>query len=496
MSLRQRPFLVLSSIVSLLFAGLLAYSQTGATAWDEGFHVLAAQLIKNGKRPYVDFIFPQTALNAYWVAAWMRVFGDSWRMVHALAATLTAGAVLLAADFVLRRLPILGWRLAAAVTVAIATGLNVMVFEFGTVGQAYGFCLFMIVAAFRAAIRAVERKATIWPALAGFAAGAAAASSLLTAPVGPVLLIWMLLQNRIGNRWTKLAAFLAGALIPFLPLLRLFVEGPRQVRFSIFDYNFFFRQVEWEGAIEHDVGVLISLIDSSQALLLGLLALAGLLYLVRRSEWDRSRRAEFYLCAWLALALSIHISNAHPTFARYFLFTAPFLAILASVGLYAVGSRLDSTDHPWRPALVLTILVSLGLAKALYERRNNMNWSDFEHIARKVEEVTPPQQPFMADEFAYFLTKRQPPSGMELEDSHKLNNLTPDLAASLHVLPRAQLDRQVREGRFYTVETCDDDDERIEALHLPELYSKKAEISGCSIYWDWGKGHVGAGSKN
>ncbi len=482
--------------MSLLFAGLLVYSQTGAVAWDEGFHLLAAQLIKSGKKPYLDFLFPQTALNAYWVAAWMRVFGESWRLVHALAATLTASAVWLTGDFVLRRLPVLNWRLPAALAAAFATGLNAMVFQYGAIGQAYGLCLFLIVAAFRISIATVERNALLWPALAGFASGAAAASSLLTAPVGPVLLLWIVLQNRIGNRWTKSAAFLAGALLPFQPLLWLFLQAPRQVRFNIFDYHFFFRQVEWGGAIQHDLEVLTSWIDSSPALLLGLLALAGLLFIARRSNWDHRQRAEFYLCAWLVLALSVHISTAHPTFARYFLFTAPFFAILASVGLYAAGSRLDSPNRPWPSVVVLTVLLSLGLAKAIYDEHDNMNWSDFEQVARKVQEVTPPGQALLADEFVYFLTKRQPPSGMELADSHKLNNLPPDFAAELHILPRRELDKQVNLGKFSTVETCDDDDERILELHLPQLYSRKADVSGCSVYWDWTKGHSGGAAKN
>jgi 4-amino-4-deoxy-L-arabinose transferase-like glycosyltransferase len=482
--------------VSLLFLGLLVYSLTVAVAWDEGFHLLAAQLIKAGKRPYLDFLFPQTALNAYWVAAWMRLFGESWRMVHALAAVLTAGAVLLTGDFVLRRFPILNWRLAAALTAAFATGLNVMVFQYGAIGQGYGLCLFLIVAAFRISIFTVERRTLLWPLLAGFTAGAAAASSLLTAPVGPVLLLWMTLQNRMGNRWMKSAAFVLGAFVPFLPLLWLFVQAPRLVRFNIFDYHLFFRQVEWEGAIRHDLEVLTSWIDSSQAVLLGLLALGGLLFIVRRSDWDRPKRAEFYLCGWLALALSVHISNAHPTFARYYLFTAPFLAILAAVGLYAAGSRLYTPDRPWAPVIMLTVLLFLGLARAIYNGHENMNWHDFEQVAKKVQEVTPPRQLLLADEFVYFLLRRQPPSGMELEDSHKLNKLPPDLAAALHVLPRKELDQQVKLGRFSTVETCDDDSERMEALHLPQLYSKKADVSGCTIYWDWAKARSGTVRKN
>src|ERR1700720_1855878 len=87
----------------VLAAALVAYSQTVAFAWDEGFHLLAAQLIKAGQRPYLDFLFPQPPLNAYWVACWMRIFGDSWRTAQALSALETAGAVLLTADFLLRR---------------------------------------------------------------------------------------------------------------------------------------------------------------------------------------------------------------------------------------------------------------------------------------------------------------------------------------------------------------------------------------------------------
>ncbi len=64
----QRSFFLLCGVVAVLATGLLVYSQTQALAWDEGYHLLAAQLIQAGKRPYLDFCFPQTPLNAYWNA--------------------------------------------------------------------------------------------------------------------------------------------------------------------------------------------------------------------------------------------------------------------------------------------------------------------------------------------------------------------------------------------------------------------------------------------
>ena len=86
---------------ALLAAGLMVYAETLAYTGDESFHMLAAQLIKAGKRPYLDFCFPQTPLNAYWNAFWMRMFGESWRTVHAVASLETSGAVILASQFVL-----------------------------------------------------------------------------------------------------------------------------------------------------------------------------------------------------------------------------------------------------------------------------------------------------------------------------------------------------------------------------------------------------------
>jgi hypothetical protein len=471
----------LCGVVAILAAGLLAYAVNFAFSWDEGFHLLTAQLIEAGQRPYVDFVFSQTPLNAYWNAAWMRIFGDSWRVAHAVAALGTAGAILLAADFVLVRFPVPSWRFAAALTTALILGLNELVIYWGTLGQAYGFCLLLIVAAFRASIVAVDRTGPLLAGLAGLFAGAAATSSLLTAPVGPVLFVWILVYNRAGKRAVKITGFLVGAAISFQPLIWLFVRGPRQTLFSILDYNLLYRQVHWAGAIRHDLELMASWIDSSQALIMGLLAAAGLLFIAFRSQWDRGLRAEFYLCGWLALALCAHLCNAHPTFSQYFILLTPFLGILAAVGLYSIGSRMYAPDRPFWPVLVFTALLSFALAKSLYEEYDQFDWHDFEEIARKVDQVTRPNGMLLADEHVYFLTRRAPPSGMELNDSHKLE-LPAALAASVHVVNGSELDRRVRAGVFDTIETCDDE-EKMKARGIPQEYLHSDEVGSCTVFW-------------
>src|SRR5580700_10547785 len=292
---------IVRALVALVAAVLGTYAQTRAFAWDEGWHLVAAQSIDRGKRPYLDFCFPQTPLNAYWNAGWMRLFGETWRTPHAVAGAMTTLAVLLTAGYLLHRFPAPGWRLATAAAAVCSFGLNIMVVEFGTIAQAYALCLFLIVSAFLCSVAAVDRETPWGAGAAGFLACAAANCSLLTAPVAPVLLGWMLFCNRAGNRWAKLTAFAAGSAVAFLPLAWLFTQGPQQTIFNVLHYNLLYRQREWAGAVPHNFGEWFAWSGSPQAWMLGLLALAGLFFIRRRSGWEPAQRREFYLCAWLAI---------------------------------------------------------------------------------------------------------------------------------------------------------------------------------------------------
>src|ERR1022692_3332677 len=177
----RAPHLWLYGVLALYAVVFLLYAETWAFTADEGYHLLAAQLIGAGRTPYIDFCFPQTPLNAYWNAGWMRVLGENWRVPHVFAALFTIGAVVLTARFVFLRFPIPNWRAAAALSAALLTGLNAMVFIYGPLAQAYGICLFTLVVAFQLTVLAVDRSEPLWPVAVGFFVGTAAASSLLSA---------------------------------------------------------------------------------------------------------------------------------------------------------------------------------------------------------------------------------------------------------------------------------------------------------------------------
>ena len=480
----RKSYRVLIGVVVLLAVGLMIYAQTDAFAWDEGWHLLAAQSITRGKRLYLDFNYSQTPLNAYWNAFWFSVFGTTWRTAHAIAALMTSGAIMLTADYVFVRFPVARWRATAAIMTALLIGLNVLIVQYGPLGQAYGLALFLVVAAFRATVLAVERKndrasRSRRISLFGGRGGHAAfgprvpGSGNLDGRSKPP-------RETAGLNSPRSLRQLS---YPFLPVAYLFSKGPRQTLFDIIQYNLLFRQVDWPDAIPHDFDVMFSWLNSAQALLAGLLGLAGLLFIRFRSDWNRAQRAEFYLCGWLALALGTHISSAHPTFQRYYLFAYPFVIILATAGLYFVTPRLCPADRHLWPMVALTAIFSLELAKALHTKHENVNWFDLQKIAAKVDEVTPRNGTLLSDEPIYFLTRRPPPHGMELADSHKLE-FPPERAVPLNLVPESEVLREIKAGRFDTVVNCDKNNHLTDE-DLEKVFREKFESDTCDVFWNF-----------
>ena len=472
--------LTLWCAAAVLAIGVIAYSQTLAFAWDEGFHLLAAQLIARGKRPYLDFIHPQAPLYAYWNATLMRLFGESWRMVHVVSSLAMTGAALLTAQFVLVRIADRSWRLAGALCAMALVGLNSTILWYGTIGQPYAMCLLLTVAAFRLTVAAEERDSVGACFCAGFCAGAAAACSLLTAPFAPVLLLWTWFHSG-SDRAKKCAVFIAGAAIPSLPLLWLFLQNPRQVLFGVFQFHAFYREVDWPGAGKQNLDVATAWMNNYEAVLLIGLAALGLSYIVGRSNWEPRKKREFYLCVWLIAAESAYLCIPRPTFGRYYMFVMPYLAMLSAVGLYAIAAQIGSLRFPWRYPLVLTVVLATAFVKYSVDALNEYSWGDLEKVADKVDQVTAPGASLMADEQIYFLTKRMPPSGLELNDSHKLQ-LPDALADSLHVLSTARLKALVAAGKFATISVCNDDD-KVMDFGLPGRYTQRADVSACAIFW-------------
>lgn len=392
---------------------------------------------------------------------WLRILGDSWRVPHAVAAVLTCGAVAIIAEFVHRRT---ASQFQASVA-ALFIGLNAVVVEFGTKAQSYGAGLFLTVAAFRMTVASPNLLRSL---LAGCIAGASADCTLLTAPACVVLFAWTAWQRR----FTHAAAFAAGALLGLLPVLISLVRSPYLTWFNLVSYHVFFRRANWGDATLQDYNVLAAWVDSGAALLLGLFAVAGFLFF---------RKAEFYLAGAVAIALAVEAATAHPTFAQYFVFVVPFLAIPAASGFWRVAGRLHL-----RPAFALAgliLVLGLNLANSLVALADNNNtWDTMELLAKKVKQVTPENGIVLADPPVYFAMHQIPPEGSNFPASHRMEVPAAE-AARLHIVPQSQLERQVKAGEFATIETCRGDEDEMQVLELPKRYSKAESIDDCQVYW-------------
>jgi len=291
----------------------------------------------------------------------------------------------------------------------------------------------------------------------------------------------MLIYNRAGRRAWKTGAFALAAAIPFLPVLWLLVQSPAQVWFGIIQYNLLYRLVDWPDATTQNLEVFASWIDSGPAIILTLLAAAGLSFVHFRSTWNAARKAEFYLCAWISVAVAAYLFYVRPTFERYFVFTVPFLSILAVAGIYFLATALDRPNRPWPPVILVTALLTFGLGKGLYDARVYQTWTDFEKLAKQVNAVTAPQQTLYADEAVYFLTRHAPPSGMEMMDSHKFN-LPAERLRTMHLISHAELTRMVQAGAFATLETCEDPDD-VKEHGYAKPYLQSAHVGDCVVFW-------------
>jgi hypothetical protein len=471
---------VLLATFLILVAGLVLYSQTWAWYGDEGFHLLASQLILSGKKTYVDFLYPQTPMWAYIDAGWMKIFGDTWRSSHMLAALLTGGSIILSADFVFERIPESEWRLTAALIAAVLIGLDTVVIGFGTVGQPYGICLFLITAAFRIVVKGVNQKKPSLLLWAGLCAGGSAGSSLLSAPVLPILLGWTAWRS-FGRSLTPCVWLLLGTGISFLPIAWLALLAPHQTLFNIFEYHFLHRSPNNWVALQFSVRTLINLLNSGQFMLRVVFAVIGLLFVLGHREWEEQRKSEFYLCSLLAGGLGLFLITVRITYTQYFILLTPFLSILASVGIVAVASWLRPPGRQWLVPGVLALFVG-GLPFWLWQQHNRLNWPQLTEVARAVNFITPHDGLIFADEMIYFAARRIPPSGLENTDTHKLQ-FSPRESESLHIFSLAELYDQVAAGRFATVATCSATENWIDKSGIRKVYSERATMHDCDIFW-------------
>ncbi len=382
---RLFAIVVLAAVSTLL----VAWSVTHAYVGDESFHLLAAKLIAAGRKPYVDFFYQHPPLFAYIMAAILRIAGVSWRTVHVFSALCTIGCILFAIAFGRRIYADTKERWWNAALVTALIGANAYVLMFATTGFPFGFCLLCVTAS----LYWSQSHTSVGLFLCGLLAAAAAAASLLVAPIIPVLLIWIWLRERTRFLWLML-----GVSAGFLPLFAFLLAAPAQTIRDVIGFHLIDRpSFGWR----FNLGEVARWLLPTQGSILTVVAVASL-----RARKESAIR----LCALIALVLGVVLLVIKTTASFYFVVLTPFLSILAASWLTDAMARNREGGDLLSGAIIVLYLIGLMVIGRF--RGIEAPYREVRQLARAIEACAPSGN-FYANQATYFEAPTLPPAHME-----------------------------------------------------------------------------------
>lgn len=286
---------------------------------DEGYYLMAARLVMQGRLPYVDFFYTQTPLLPYIYGIWMKIFAMSWFSARVFAGMLCASLTLVLFEHTRTHLG----KVYGAIAVILFMFCN-LTFDYQIVAKTYTLStlfLFIAYALFNSK-QARSFKAIFW---AGFFFALAVNVRLFFVGLAPVFCweIWRSTKKR-----EFFCAFGVGMSLGLLPNLVLIAINFDNYWFGNLGYHFvrlgssdphslFFK---WN-VLENILGIRKSVRYNNPqfALLLYPTLLYGLLVIFKRKKAD--------MALGLGLLLSLINFGPTPTFTQYFTTVVPFYII-------------------------------------------------------------------------------------------------------------------------------------------------------------------------
>ncbi len=325
---------------------------------DEGFYLVAARLVGEGKRLYRDFFFLQMPALPHVIAAWLALAGRGWIQARMLAAILAAAIGALVYRTVERST---GRRLAACAALVLyaASGLSLGWF---TAVKTYGLAGLLLLGASLAG-RSRARGSLV---LCGLLLGLATCTRLYLGVAAICVAFHLWREFGASRALAKaLLATAAGFALGLAPCVPYLLRDPDAfffdtVRFHALRFpeggQSFFGEFGQKGAT-----VLSVLGLSNPEGPCGIQFLALVVAAVTASLAPGSKRNSLVRYVWIALGLTSLLPN--PTFNQYFCLLVPFLAI----GIVEDVAKMDLRPRGGTIAaavLLLAVYAGLGIADA------------------------------------------------------------------------------------------------------------------------------------
>lgn len=367
-------------------------------AGDEGFYDMAAKLLSEGKRPWVDFFLPQMPLAPAVRSVWFAAFGASWFAARALDVVLaaTCGTLLFAS---LRRRSG-AWPAALG---ALLLGTSSFALQWFTISTTQGLSVVLLQVALFLVATPGTRASLPRTWVAGTVFGLAVCTRSFFVVAGPALLYAAACGGaEVRGRWRHALTFVAGSGLVGFVMVGLVADRWDAFWFGNVTYHALRNSdAVFVGGFAQKMEVLRQLVGlqsyrwavSLQFVLLTGLAIFGC---ARGGLRDWRLRASFGVMASLFAVSWLPT----PTFVLYFAVVIPFLIPHALVGL---GSVNGSTRRRlvWSSVLAYVVLLpkdlyaDLGWASPIPGVGNlaqTRQWTlpEIRAVSRLVDSVTAP----------------------------------------------------------------------------------------------------------
>ena len=462
--------------LSVIFALAILLSQW-PLAFGDTYHLLAAQMVAAGRKPYLDFFVQQVPLYPLICGAWLRIFGTSWQAANLFSGLLICGSAALVARIAQRIYGESEWAAKGSIIAVLLFGLNLLVAQSGDDAQPYALCMFFCLAAWLAALD--QRPTATRTFLAGLAAGAAVNTSLLASPFFLTLTGWCVAQTAQPDRFRRLLWLAGGAAVASIPLAYLAMLAPAQAWFDIVEFQLFYRTAAPglpKNIVAHNLHENLDWVRSIQGAVLVLLSLSGSLLLFDRKAPAATRRSVGYAVS-IAAVWALYLALVPLTWQMYFVLVIPYASLLAAAGLGQLCARAKLSQWSSKIVVSTILLYSLGLAIPLVAgviSRRPGRWAPPEDAARIVNAHTSPNEPvYSDDESIYVAARRIPPRGLENRFGAVLR------------LPGGEINEdQLRAGGFAAVVLAkENNDARIQGIRGGGRYQQSTETKDYVVFW-------------
>lgn len=329
-------------ILFCFFAHCVFISINRLIARDEGFYIVASELLLHNKLLYKDFFFPQMPLTALFYASCFKIFGTSW-----FVARLSTGIIYFLTGYFLFIFIKKNYSFWFATLSLTLFAIHPMGFAWQSVIKSYAFVnLFLVLIFFIAssiqnlnppepnttANQIKTRKNSKKIFTVGFILGLLGLTRLHFLALFPLLLLHIYKkQNKLSKK--DLCLFMLGCSISLSPCLYYFIQAPNSFIFNNLGYHLVRSQAPLEGELATKISSLFKLLglNDSQQVIKYQMIITYLIPLIFGGYYFLTKlfKREFYFPFLYSLFILILNLIPTPTYLQYHSCMIIFIIIMS-----------------------------------------------------------------------------------------------------------------------------------------------------------------------